>query len=132
LTGEGTSAQREALRRRLTEIARERGTETYAAVGWPLGLAMRNPRHRGDLGALLDAIDREEHRRGRPLLAAVVVLAQTGRPSRGFFRNARDLGRPTGEDDAAFWAREVRRVHDHWAGRADRGDDPDACEEEIS
>jgi len=102
------------LYRELLAIAREGRTETYGEIGRLVGLSMSNPRHREIIGGLLDEIDRREHAAGRPRLAAVVVRKREGYPGRGFFAIARRLGLHTGEDDRAYWAEALRRVHDYW------------------
>lgn len=98
----------------LREVAREGRTVHYAEVGALLDLRMANPRHRALLGLILDDIDRHEASAGRPLLAAVVVRKDLGRPGRGFFACARALGHAP-EDERAFWAATLTRVHAYWA-----------------
>jgi len=41
---------------------------------------------------MLDEINRYEHREGRPLLSAVVVVQEDNKPGEGFFKLARELG----------------------------------------
>jgi hypothetical protein len=103
------------------------GRLTYYGVIAPLaGLDMgRGEWDRAEIGRILGRISTREHEEGRPLLSAIVVHSHNfpiealrGRPGKGFFNLARELGlfRPD-EDEEAFWQREVRRVHEHWQGQ---------------
>ncbi|MCK6565123.1 MAG: hypothetical protein L6Q80_10280 [Dehalococcoidia bacterium] len=110
-----------ALARKLRGVAAHRRTITYAEVAEPLGLDMGWPPDRDALAGILGDISAHEHRNGRPLLTAVVVLAESGFPGGGFF----DLARATGhmaahEDRLACFVRELTAVHDYWASRRER------------
>lgn len=100
------------LRNALVEAAARRETPTYKQVAQPLGL---NWRSRYFHQVLLGGISAEEYREGRPLLTAIVVRQDTGRPGDGFFDNARGIGAYDGHDDMGFWRTEVNRVWDYWA-----------------
>ena len=88
----------------LTEAAREKATTlTYGELMPSLG-------GRGYIGQVLDELNRREHEQGRPLLSALVVRADTGMPSRGFFGLARELRPSSTTDDRALWERELASV----------------------
>ena len=72
-------------RRLLVERARARETVPYGSIQNDLG-------GRGFVGQVLDALNLEEHAKGRPMLSALVVNAgPNGMPSVGFFKLARRL-----------------------------------------
>ena len=75
---------------------------------------MDDPAAAREVAGILRAISTAEHAAGRPLLSVVVVGAKTGRPGKGFFKLAQRLGRYDGAADRAFFAQELRRVHEHW------------------
>lgn len=106
------------LRAHLIAVARRRETTTYAAAGRAVGLNVHDPADRERLATLLRAISTAEHAAGRPMLTAVVVLQGRGRPGRGFFNLARELGRHDGAEDEAFLAAEAERVYQAAQGPA--------------
>ena len=62
----------------------------------------------------------EEHRQGRPLLTAVVVISASGLPEAGFFDLAKSVGRMAADEDRmAYFVRELKAVHDFWAAPPD-------------
>ncbi len=65
----------------------------------------------------LEALIREDHAAGRPLLASFAVSkSRGGLPGRGFFEVLHDLGRTGGADDAAAYHRELDAARDFWQG----------------
>lgn len=98
-----------AIRERLFEVARTGETITYGELGQAVGVTGPRIGHR--LRPYLDAIDRAEHARGRPLLCSLVVRRDSGRAGRGFFTLAALLGVYDGSDEEAFWAHERDRTH---------------------
>lgn len=105
----------QAIYQRLIEVARsEDPVVNYAAIAPLAGLSMDDPSDRNRLAAILDEINAHEVEGGRPLLSAVVVLAGSDRPGKGFFECARRLGRYTDGDGLAFWMRELKRVQAYW------------------
>ncbi len=51
-----------------------------------------------------------------PNITALVVVQETGLPTRGFFEAARRYGRKhLNEADDAYWGRELERVHHRWS-----------------
>ena len=105
--------QRERVRDRLIEVARNRGLTTYGELAPIAGLPARS------VGRLvLDAISRDEANAGRPMLSAVVVDAE-GRTGDGFFKMAADLGRTASpERSDAFLKAERERVYEYWSRNA--------------
>ena len=86
----------------------------YTDVASLMGIATRGQSMGTKVGSLLDGICEDEVRQGRPMLSALVV-GYTGRPGKGFFALAQALGRlEEGDDQAAFWARELEAVYETW------------------
>ncbi|MCR4415490.1 MAG: hypothetical protein NUV77_24025 [Thermoguttaceae bacterium] len=65
------------------------------------------------IGSIVGACSLYEQLSNRPLISAIAVNAETGRPSEGFWRLP---GVPRGVDRDEFWAQEVQRVFGTWAG----------------
>ena len=90
---------------------RDRGYVNYGEIAPLVGLDMEQPEDRRRIGAILDRINRVEHRAGRRLLSAVVTLKDANIPGTGFFNLAKELRRqPPNEDDLLFWVEEFQRV----------------------
>ncbi len=110
---------RQAVYERLVAVARAGGTTTYREVAALAGLDMSREEDRRRLAQLLRAISTAEHRRGRPLLSAVVVHRARHRPGAGFFDLARELGLLQDARDREarerFFRAELARVHATWA-----------------
>ena len=109
-----------AVRARLIELAAERRTASYHELADLAGVAP--PRRIQRLTGLLEALIREDHAAGRPLLAACAVgRAQNGVPGPGFFQLLRALGRYRGADRGAEAAAghraELLAAWDYWGGR---------------
>jgi hypothetical protein len=108
----------EAIYRKLVGIAKSEALITYGEVAELAGLDMGNPADRTEISGLLDEINKHEARYKRPMLSAVVVRADTQMPGPGFFVCAQDIGRLSTNDsieELAFWAKEVKVVHNYWA-----------------
>jgi hypothetical protein len=105
---------RDAVYAELVRVARAGRTTTYCALATAAGVDLDRPQDRAALQAALRAISTAEHAAGRPLLSTVVVLGGKRQPGRGFFALARDLGLHQDADDAAFFRRELARVHAAW------------------
>ena len=100
------------------EVARAQSTTRYSEIAPLAGLSMDSPADRNTIRLLLDAINDEENRHGRPMLSAVVIRIEDNMPGDGFFTCAARLGRMnTGDDPLTFWLHELRRVHDCWTGQ---------------
>ncbi|MGE0709023.1 MAG: hypothetical protein AB7N76_00010 [Planctomycetota bacterium] len=92
------------LVRRLQDVARQGELIHYGPIADLLDLDMGLQEHRRRIGEILGQVSRAEHAEGRPLLSAVVVLAGTEMPGKGFFTLARELRLLRGKDDVTFWA----------------------------
>ena len=95
------------LRQRLIQVARRKATITYGEL---------DPDAPRSLGTRLDPISNVEAAEGRPLLTAVAVNKDLRMPGAGFFTMAKDVGRFDGNDQDAFWRRELQAVWDYWEG----------------
>lgn len=99
----------------LKRVAREQRLTTYSDIAPLAALDMENPAHRDAMREILGKISTYEHQNGRPMLTAVVVHKQDGRPGDGFFELAQHLGlMAKGGDREGFFVRELARVHQHW------------------
>jgi len=90
-------------RARLAEVARHRGTVNYGDIMNELG-------GRGHIGKVLDEVNRREHAKGHPMLSALVVQKDTGRPGDGFWSLVAELFPSVGRQ--GFWEAECERI---WA-----------------
>ncbi|MGC0379069.1 hypothetical protein [Streptomyces sp. SAI-229] len=76
------------------------------------------PAHEGPMPYLLeDASVRESPDGTLPLLSALVVLQETGRPSGGFFKLARRAPYKRPGDDTELWVKEIDRLARHFSVR---------------
>lgn len=100
--------------------AAEGRTITCTELGERVGLPQSSPECRIGLCRLMDVINEHMHQQGHPMLSAVVVTREQGKPMLGFFDQARTLGRFSGGDHAAFFQEELRRVYECWS-RPDLG-----------
>ena len=107
------TTKQKIVRENLIEVARRGEPVPYEDVGvW----IERGPR---ELGPLLDAINRHENSKGRPLLSAFVVRSWEGKPGDGFWDIAIELDLfEEGEDRDDFWVKEYARVYNYWKRRA--------------
>ena len=96
------------VRDKLIEVARSRGLIAYGEIG---AVANAHPRSK-TLASILNEINEDERAAERPLLSAVVVRKNTGKPGPGFRQSAVALGHTN--PDAAFWAEELEAVYRHW------------------
>jgi len=104
------------VRDRLIEVARLERLITYSELvsecGLDLDLSLQ--RDRTEIGRVLGDISKYEVENGRPRLSAIVVNQSSSMPSEGFYNYAKELNIHTGEADEIFFAREVRKIYDHW------------------
>lgn len=103
-----------ALAYSLRAAARSGRVITEKAIAPLAGIDPASAHLTVELGLVLTALNRSEDAAGRPLLAAVVVGA-AGVPGASFFADARALGLHAGDDDRAWWSRELRRVYEYWS-----------------
>jgi hypothetical protein len=106
------------LRQALIACARSGATVSYRDLAQRVDFPGPHVIHRVTL--LLEAMVREDHAAGRPLLAALAVSrAQDGIPGRGFFQLLTDLGRYDGADQgpaaAACHAHEMAAALAFWS-----------------
>jgi hypothetical protein len=74
------------------------------------------PAYEGAMPYLLeDASSRESPDGSLPLLSALVVLRETGRPSGGFFKLARRAPYLRPGDDTELWIEEIKRLGRHYS-----------------
>ena len=102
---------------RLKEVASNGELITYGAIAPLANLDMENPDDRNKISQILGDISTYEHEQGRPMLSAIVVLAETGYPGDGFYTLARELGLHHGKkefEDLDFFVKEVKRAYDFW------------------
>lgn len=110
----------ETIRDFLVDVARRQKVTCYTEVGNLVGLSMSDDGDRYRLAEILGIISSNEHDEGRPLLSAVVVGAEDGRPAsipgRGFYTLAKGLGFDV-SDEMMMFVHELRRVHDYWGAK---------------
>lgn len=105
----------------LIEVARSKSVITYdeLCVRASLPYEMANPDHRNQLSQCLADISSDEVDQGHPMLSAVVVRAEDGYPGSSFFKFAAEMGlcanKMKEEDQAVFFAEELKKVHDFWS-----------------
>ncbi|WP_273524995.1 DUF6522 family protein [Rhodosalinus sediminis] len=116
------AALRQKIRAQLAGLAPGELPITYGALARSLGMYMPGAVRR--VTRALEATMAEDAAAGRPFLAALVVSRMRGRtPGQGFFDEAARLGRgpAAGEDEAAWWAREMAAARDTYLARVDAG-----------
>jgi hypothetical protein len=101
----------------LVTAAEQRRTLTYFEAARAAGLSLDTPVARASFARMLRDISTREHRAGRPLLSALVVLLGNRRPGQGFFELARELDLLGNQPPEAFHRQELARVHDYWSAR---------------
>ena len=104
----------EPVRNKLIATARARNLVAYTDLARVADLDLAGEQAIAQLGKLLDEIAIDDVKAGRPLLAAVVVRADTQMPSKGLFKFAKAHGLMTDKDDLEFWSKELARVYDAW------------------
>ena len=94
-------------------------TVTYQDIAPIMGLPSSGHLMGAEIGRLLDEINEDEHRRGRPMLSATVV-GSSAVPGDGFFKLARRLGKlqkSTRRGERSFWEAEKAAVYATWQRR---------------
>lgn len=103
----------------LVAYARAQKTLSYSELVTEAFLPLNmggNPHHRNLLAAWLFEVAKEDHEAGRPLLPALVVRANSGKPGEGFFWMLAELGRArAGETEPQAHARELEAVFTFYA-----------------
>ncbi len=99
---------------RLKSVAENRQKTDYSAVFAIMKLTPGNHAAK-EAGHLLGEISEQMHKEGKPMLSALVVSQQKGRPGSGFFELAVKLGRlpenASEDEKERFWKLEVNAVH---------------------
>lgn len=116
------TADDQTLMAQLREVLRDHAaageTVTYQELARRTSFTGPQTIHRVTL--LLEAMARQDHTAGRPLLAAFAVSRVSGIPGRGFFQLLSSLGRYDGPDQgpeaAAQHARELAAALEFWGG----------------
>jgi hypothetical protein len=101
----------------LKDVARNGALITYGEIAPLADLNMESQGDRTKMGELLGEISTYEHEHGRPMLSAVVVLAESGSPGKGFYNLARYLELHHGQGELAdmeFFANELKQVYQYW------------------
>jgi bacterioferritin-associated ferredoxin len=99
----------------LREVAAQGGTITCEDLGQRVGLPQDSAKCRTELCRMVDAINLHLYHQRLPMLSAVVVTRDNGRPTWGFFDQARRFGIYLGRDHQAFFQEELRKVYDYWS-----------------
>ena len=98
----------------MINAAKHRGLVTYQEIaqanGWPtFGSYMGKV-----VGEVVGLVSQNELEQGRPMMSAIVV-GVSGKPGKGFFDWARELGvLSEGEDEETFWRDECEKVYEEW------------------
>jgi hypothetical protein len=101
----------------LIQAAHSRGMATYAGIAHLTGLPTRGQAMASQVGHLVGEISEDEVGRGRPMLSALVVEKDTGRPGRGFYLLARNLGKLNGSSNTVekkFLRKEKATLYEVW------------------
>ncbi|GAA3505007.1 hypothetical protein GCM10019016_121200 [Streptomyces prasinosporus] len=108
----------------VVEILRERARAgaaplTYGDLSYELAERGHHvPAYEGPLPYLLEDASVQGSPDGSlPLLSALVVLRETGRPSGGFFKLARRAPYERPGDDTELWVKEIKQLAKHYADR---------------
>lgn len=102
---------------RLKEVAKNGDLITYGEIAPLANLNMENPDDRNKIAHILGEISTFENTQGRPMLSALVVLAEYQYPGDGFFKLARELGLYHGHKDLEnmeFFVQEAKKVYAYW------------------
>ena len=110
---------RDDIYKKLISVARARGLISYEDLNndLNLGLDFSLSHDRDVIGKWLGEISEHEVKSGRHMLSALVGHKDrdhVGDPSRGFYEFAESLGVYDGGDRLAFWASEVKCLHEYW------------------
>jgi alkylated DNA nucleotide flippase Atl1 len=100
----------------LVHAAEHRGVVTYQEIAQIMGLPLSGSYMGSEVGRIVGLISEDEVAYGRPMLSALVV-GVNGKPGKGFFDWARELGRLRGdrpEDEERFWEEEKQAVYEVW------------------
>jgi hypothetical protein len=99
---------------KLVATARGRQLVTYTDLGKAADLDVSDRQQLDQLVKILDKIAIADLRANRPLLVTVVIRADRGTPSKGFFDFAKQHGLMKRQDEVGFFSQELARVYDAW------------------
>ncbi len=102
----------------LINAARNKRTITYMEVAGLMGIHKSGSHMASQTGHMLGEISEDEHEQGRPLLSAIAVSSVDGKPGKGFYGWAKQLGRLKDDSEAVkkkFWEEEKLAVYDTWS-----------------
>ena len=97
----------------LIQAAQYRGYVTYQEIAQIMNLPLTGSYMGSQVGQIIGEISEEEHKRGRPMLSAIVV-GISGSPGEGFFALAKILGYQFEESSSGkrkFWEDERQKVY---------------------
>ena len=99
----------------LVRAAQCRGITTYPDIALIIGLPISGNYTQSEVGQVLGEISEDEVAHGRPMLSAVVVSVVNNKPSFGFYKLARQLGKlHEGENEEGFWNNELVSAYAAW------------------
>jgi hypothetical protein len=101
----------------LLAAARRRGTVTYREIAFVTGLPLQGNPMAATVGQLLGEISEDEHQMGRPMLSALAVHEDDGRPGEGFFGLAKGLGQLKDDSEQGkqrFWEQQTASIYHIW------------------
>jgi hypothetical protein len=99
---------------KLVATARGRQLITYTDLGKTADIDVSDRQQLDQLVKILDKIAVADIKAGRPLLVTVVIRADRGTPSKGFFDFAKQHGLMKRQDEVGFFASELQRVYTAW------------------
>ena len=117
---EKAKANKQEIRNKMIEIAKQRLTIYYSELFKPYNLNFNNKDHYEAVYEILDDISEKEHESGRPLLSSVVVNVKERMPGDGFFdlekikQSGISKNSPL-EDKKECFSRHKKETHDYWS-----------------
>jgi hypothetical protein len=112
---EATDTAHQRVYDKLVTTARSRQLISYTELGKAADFDVSDAGQLDQLVKILERIAIADIRAARPLLVAVVIRADRGTPSKGFFDFAKQHGLMKREDEMSFFAKELQRVYGAWA-----------------
>ena len=110
----------QGIYKKLCEVAATEAIVNYHQIAPLAGLDMSLADDRNRMSDILDEISQFEHDQNRPLLSAVVVQVETGRPGKGFYKLAAKLKLFSGRSDIdqmEYFISTIRQTYQAWRNR---------------